>query len=583
MAEGQEATKAIPVTPIACANWKDGESICPRQGKLACGGCMLVLYCDRQCQARHWSEHKKSCKSPLMDSNWRPAWDQEARSPAWAFMGSTADPHHTFGRNKYLWGNSPAMDLLQLRRNEGTDYDKDIAMLFAASGDLRNVVKTVQSLPHTFNRQITATINDVEPSITARNAILLLLALSTLEEESDQTSIEVLAEALIHVWYSATITGDILSRLQSKVKPLVEEMCQQVTSGNPGAVLGKTWNFKSGASLRLVLTKEEWARILMLLDIPEQLTASNAREIRRKITLAPDREDHRHQWYFKDATPSMRIAKERFREDGLVLPFGHPRLGFDYPNPTIYRAAKDSEAWPFDDQADPLGGWSNDEISATPYPAAEDLYGRLFIYLRGIMTSFIRKIATGKIRFQLFNVDPTELDQHLEKGSYDRIEISNVPEYRYSGAFSILRCLSTLLRPPQQNRHATIVIIYPNAVQHTIKTDDELNVPFRLEQVLKPLPNVSPTVLTRNPERADVYRNRRARNFAFDMELVFRSFAHDVEELHIAVKESHTIVDPWPTRPKLPQGQPGAKEEFALLLSSPFTGLERHVELKRLK
>lgn len=195
------------------------------------------------------------------------------------------------------------------------------------------MVKTIQSLPDEFGHRITTTINDREPSITARNAILLLLAMSTLEEESDQTSVEVLAESLIHVWYSAMITGDILSRLQSKVMPLIEKVWQQIASRKPGTMLGKTWHFKSGASLRLVLKKEDWARALTLLDVPEHLTASNARKIRHAIVLAPEREDYRDRWYFKDATPSMRVAKERFREDGLALPFGHPRLGFDYPNP----------------------------------------------------------------------------------------------------------------------------------------------------------------------------------------------------------------------------------------------------------
>lgn len=58
-------------------------------------------------------------------------------------------------------------------------------------------------------------------------------------------------------------------------------------------------------------------------------------------------------------------------------------------------------------------------------------------------------------------------------------------------------------------------------------------------------------------------------------------FDRIAEELDVAMKEDNTIVDPWPTRLKLRQGQPGAQEEFATLLSSSFSGLERYVEWKR--
>lgn len=177
------------------------------------------------------------------------------------------------------------------------------------------------------------TINDRDFDVTARNAVILLLALSSLEEESDQIDFERLAETLIHVWYSATITKDTLSELQSRVKPLISDVCQRAVDKQPGILIGKTWTFKSGSSLLLVLKKQDWARVMEFLDVPEDLTLEKARKIRQAITLAPEREDYRDRWYFKDVSPSMRVAKQRYREDGLLLAFGHPRIGFDYPNP----------------------------------------------------------------------------------------------------------------------------------------------------------------------------------------------------------------------------------------------------------
>jgi hypothetical protein len=44
---------------------------------------------------------------------------------------------HPFGaaaaKKKYLWGNVPAFEVLQLPSNEGADYNKDIHILFAGS------------------------------------------------------------------------------------------------------------------------------------------------------------------------------------------------------------------------------------------------------------------------------------------------------------------------------------------------------------------------------------------------------------------------------------------------------------------
>jgi hypothetical protein len=36
-----------------------------------------------------------------------------------------------FGGKKYLWGNMPAFDLLNLKCNEGAAYNGDLCLLFA--------------------------------------------------------------------------------------------------------------------------------------------------------------------------------------------------------------------------------------------------------------------------------------------------------------------------------------------------------------------------------------------------------------------------------------------------------------------
>ena len=67
----------------------------------------------------------------MAKEHWRPAWDREGRIPPWASGVASTNWHNVFGGSKYLWGNTPAVDVLNLKRNEGIGYKEDIALLFA--------------------------------------------------------------------------------------------------------------------------------------------------------------------------------------------------------------------------------------------------------------------------------------------------------------------------------------------------------------------------------------------------------------------------------------------------------------------
>jgi hypothetical protein len=204
-----------------------------------------------------------------------------------------------------------------------------------ASGDLRHVVKTIASLPTGLTQQIDITLNDREFDVVARNAILLLLALTAQDTTNNKSSTASTAttDALIHIWYSALIPTTVLSQLQDSVKPLIVEVCNQIADKPSNSVFSKTWEFPTGQSLRLVLMKSEWLLLQGFLDLPNNITSEDAALIRTAVTLAPERADYRDRWYFKDASPFMRIANQRFQKDGLLLPFGHPRVSFNNPNP----------------------------------------------------------------------------------------------------------------------------------------------------------------------------------------------------------------------------------------------------------
>ena len=193
-----------------------------------------------------------------------------------------------------------------------------------ASGDLRNVAKTIAQIPSSYNQPVGITLNDRDLDIVARNAIMLLIALVV-------ENINEAVDCIIHVWYSTLIRKSDLNILQQRVRPLIESVCEKIKNKVPECRLGKTWTFGQH-SLRLVLEKSSWDSILLYMTIPEGLTAERANQLRTNVVLAESRKDYRDRNLLFQ-TPSHRIAKQRFWEDGLLLPFGSRRDEFQEPNP----------------------------------------------------------------------------------------------------------------------------------------------------------------------------------------------------------------------------------------------------------
>lgn len=196
---------------------------------------------------------------------------------------------------------------------------------FSASGDLRNVTKSVTGLPPTFRSKCDVFMNDQDLDVVARNAILLLTALCFDPEPA--------AEIMVHIWYSALIPQPLLVRLHKKLLPLLHGVRSEVHAEPSNSLFSKTWTF-STRTLRLILQRDQWVRLPSYLDIPEGLSASKAQQIRMATTMAPEREDYREQEQYAQL-PEWRVSKMDFRRSGVLLPFGSSKKLFDTPNPLV--------------------------------------------------------------------------------------------------------------------------------------------------------------------------------------------------------------------------------------------------------
>ncbi|KAL7789378.1 hypothetical protein V8C37DRAFT_417967 [Trichoderma ceciliae] len=557
-----------------CASWSAESTNCKKLGSYTCKNCLLVVYCSSDCQRSHWVLHKTDCKSPLGKKTWRPGWVLEGRKPAFVREGSAVQS----GGKRYLWGNIPAFDVLQLGSNEGDAYGRPLSLLFAASGDLRNVAKTIAQLPSGYNHSVDITINDRDLGIVARNAIKLLVALVV-------DNIDEAVDCIIHVWYSALIRKSDLGILQQRILPLVEGICEKIKDKEAGSLWGKTWTFGQ-RSLRLVLQKSSWDGLLSYMKIPEGLTAERASHTRLAVTLDESRKDYldRHLLF---QSPSRRIAKIRFRQDGLLLPFGSRRHEFQEPNPTFFQT---TDSWPMHHNADPLDGWSSKDVEDSPSgPATADIYGKLFNHVRAVLWAFLLRLSGLQASFRLFQVDASDLPDHLERGSFNRIEVSNISDSGYVGIHYTAAIMVPLLQGPLINPHATLITLFMNAVAEKRTDQDRIEgITAHSPATKRLLEYLPPKGIPTNVFDPEMIKMSYARDYVVTFDHIFDRYLKDLkfselsQLVEAAMKEKHTVIEKWPFRLKLRPGQPGAQEEFDRLLGGGKTGQERYVEWRRI-
>lgn len=219
----------------------------------------------------------------------------------------------------------PALDILQLQNNEGSACatNHDFSLLFAASGDFRNVIKTIAGMPDGYKGKCVAVLNDIDFVIVARNAIMLLVAL--------QFEPGVAVPMIIHLWYSALLPGYMVQAIQSTILPMIEDVCRKTNNKSASALQVKNFEI-SGRKLSITLKKDEWARLARFCQVPEGLTTKDAQRIRHRIMLAPERIDYRDRALL-NMPAGVRQGEMHFRYTGVLLPYGCSTAEFDTPNP----------------------------------------------------------------------------------------------------------------------------------------------------------------------------------------------------------------------------------------------------------
>ncbi|KAI1777963.1 hypothetical protein F4818DRAFT_456940 [Hypoxylon cercidicola] len=558
---------------LSCANDSDESGPCQSSGSFACKECLLIAYCSKRCQTAHWPTHRRDCKSPLMMKTWVPIWEKEDRPRI------IVPQDMAFGRLKNLWGYVPAIDVIKLRENEGGRgrFESSMNLLFAASGDIRNVILSIVSLPQSYRGPLNIVINDVDIDTVARNIIFLLVFFH--EEDPVQA-----AEHVLHIWYSTLLTESCHGMLLHKLKPMIKEVCDSI-SKKPGlALLGKTWTFGE-SSLRMVLTRDNWFILLTYFDVPQGLTEDDAQLLRQRVMSAPERID------FVDTIrcmepPPTRLGTAKFRSDGMMLPFGQPRKDFKVPNPTLFRSAVE---WPMVDNALPISGWSLKQILDVDIgPAKNDLYGKLYHYLRQLFADFHGRLRSLPAKFDFLHMDARVLPNHVGGMRFDRIDVNSICENDSFDIDVALKKLGPLLQRPTVNQHATLITFFQAAVRRVSSVMESIFPPFllyavmaeRQKKALQYMPELGRDNSINAVRRGSALTIFRDLDWIFDEYMRLEDFESAALNAGLQMKSPHTIIQPWPLR--FSGGRPTTKtrEEFARLLSSTHNGYERYVEWK---
>ncbi|KAK0497402.1 hypothetical protein EDD18DRAFT_1162060 [Armillaria luteobubalina] len=511
---------------VMCANqsgWMHGYKGCMEPGLMSCAGCYLVKYCSERCQKQHWPRHRTACNHLYLKHDWQPAWILEKRKPR--FRSTDVSTEH-------LWGDVPAIDILRLDFNEGDQaLSQNFKLCFAASGDIRNLVETVNGLPKHYQGKCDILLNDINPIVLAT-----------------------------HLMYSAALPAAGASFLQRCIDYVYGSNSDRkylTVLSSPLEAQGRFPRYR-----RLRASSILWRCSGLLTTFRPQ--ASNLDD---------------HDRLFSKLTPGHRLAIKRFRETGVLAPFSLNTNTFMHPNRFAIGCTSGT--------ANPLCGW---DMSAVQLSGEKhgvefaDIFGCLFFHVKDQLREFARRMKDFNIHLHLTQFDAKILSKGLFAGvvpafggpCFDRVDASNTMDS--AGIKACLNDWGPLLN--RQNERSAILI--HSKAWHTGRRDGSAQAhPRTVEWLMKKYCNIpglpKPNSLFNQGLRSPLLLHMIESVDAFyDHEPAFRRYLqeHDMDVTTAALglrhREAHTIhpkrfgVTLGPTGQRLPDL---SKDEFYRLFT----------------
>ncbi|KAI0109125.1 hypothetical protein GGR51DRAFT_570002 [Nemania sp. FL0031] len=548
---------AIAPAQQYCANY-----LCNNIGRAPCPVCYLVVYCSNTCQSLDGGSHATKCHQTVLT---KAEFEAKGRLPIWAPPNLYPElvKKHLSGAPQYypqigpkksgrvrledkpinrfpMFGRYPAIDVLKLANNEGIERKEPLDILFVEPDDLRDVIKTIVDLPDAASCPINVYITDDNPTRTARNFLLILMAACS-------TDAGITAECAVHFWYNHFfpawcpsalhyLVGDMVATCVPKNQEEVELM----------ANTDYTRQFlPDAASVEVTMNTQVWEA-----------------ELGESGNLDHDEMD-------KLRLPKgWRTSRRQYQLLTQLAPFNsHPENWPRVPNPGLIY----DKFWPTETDVDPLRGWdlaTIDQYNTVMIGAAYDIYGKMFYYVRDLFKQFILKVRAINITFSIMPFAGCKLPYEIDQ-TFDRIETGVLADPNLVGPSALLDNLSHMLKPETANPHAALITLFPEVFDRIqsvfpCPTCD----PNRAQRIARAI-NLKPEEIrvldTHLPERKDPvnwiftatgWQRRDARWLLRDpadaWELYEEIFDLKAigEKSKLVMRDTNTIVDQWVLRPK---------------------------------
>ncbi|KAI0424356.1 hypothetical protein F5Y09DRAFT_353492 [Xylaria sp. FL1042] len=421
---------------------------------------------------------------------------------------------------RWLFHCLPAVDVLQLNSQEAHS-EHPIDILFAGSGDMVDFIKTVASLPmgaHT--PPMRAVLNDNDSGISTRNVAILLLAMGS---EDPKATAELVVQLWYSAFLPIGYLDRILEQLEPHMKnspenELLNHQCphqraalndpinasndhpvlkrpsllakrllnccgQQDTrpksKTNANATPSANNNMWTIGTCSLKYESTEMPDAFALLRPPFILGGNMLYPLRLNQyyrSLPKPWEPVKDFWHREliELPVEWRVSRKAYFEERVLLPFGHDRNA-DWARPLKERkpGPENTGNWvqnPFyfghlttefsmSSFSDPLGGWNIKEVDENKLAPKNDIYGKLFYFVRDLVEKFIVRLKSIKIDIEVYDCDTEVLKTKLTGQQFDRIHASNLADEHWMQTDAMLKSLSPLLKPKSSNPNARLISI----------------------------------------------------------------------------------------------------------------------------
>ncbi|KAH0525848.1 hypothetical protein TsFJ059_009258 [Trichoderma semiorbis] len=405
--KGEECESSLD---LCCAAWRTPQQQCENNAIISCKKCRLVAYCSNECMANDLKDHHASRIPP-----WYPRRTKYEDGEV---------PDHPLWESTTFWANYPATDVLNLAKNEGSEFDGCLRLLLLGPFALRHVIYSVVAMPETANPSLDVTLRENSICHLVRTFLsLLILSLDTINSLAA-------AEVVVDVWYSAKWSDWTYSFIEKhvgqKIRGLYQEiqawykdkdederkLCYTASLGTPDYL-----------TFDVCLDWHTWTDLLdCYLQEPElrSMTGPRAKDV-VKWGEPLDR-------VFRTFSSSRTAALMKWRLDGILQPHGESASGYTIPNPAFYLLGT---GLPEGITNEPLSEWPMKEILGYgPYPAEDDIYGKMNFYLRRMVILFRARLKKKPVAAHVIACGLVDLPGHIptyykDSRLYDRIEVGN--------------------------------------------------------------------------------------------------------------------------------------------------------------